>query len=776
MTRPRAGSRLPLWAASCALLAAAGWWASPAAAAGPAAPAHAPEWVALRQRFAEARAARRAARWGGSLPEVVAALEREAEAESSYLDAVAAWLRGGERPAAARAETRLAALDALEAGRESLGHRILDGPLRDDREFLPLRARELGASGEADSGLALLGWPADRRPSRGAGIVRRAAAPVSPSDEAALFVANALSDSLGDRRAARSALWALLGSDPSVASRREARLRLARSLLEDAMPRLALATVAPEEETGGDAALLAADARAGAGDTLDGATRLALIAAPRGLSTADRHALATRAAAWLRGARADSVSEGAWMGLVTALGELGEPEAGLALLRARGRPAPDSAAALVRAEAEASLLGRAKKNDAAAGAYRALLARASLPAPDRARYALGLARALRGAGRFAPMDSAFTNAVALDPGGSAAETAAWERAREWEDRRTPREAAGIYAWARPLVRSPSFAGGVRVHGALAWLRAGAPDSARAFLTAPGATTGDAQFWLGRVALSQADTATARAAFREAWRLSPWSYEGIRAAEELRAAGAWPADSVPFRAERPDPVPRGEGAESPLRVRLLEAIDLLPLAIESLRDCARGQAPDDRVCADALEEHGLFRSVRPARNGVDRARWDFPPAYALEIFAASARETLDPAMLWAIMRQESAYDRTVRSKAGALGLLQLVPATASRLAGHAITADSLVHADVNVRLGARYVRDLTAEMKDPRAILAAYNAGEDVVRRWLRDRGVVDDEWVELIPYRETRDYVKQVYANWRRYEALYQGGDGSPAP
>jgi soluble lytic murein transglycosylase len=75
--------------------------------------------------------------------------------------------------------------------------------------------------------------------------------------------------------------------------------------------------------------------------------------------------------------------------------------------------------------------------------------------------------------------------------------------------------------------------------------------------------------------------------------------------------------------------------------------------------------------------------------------------------------------------------------------------------------------VNVRLGARYVRNLLREFRDPRAVLASYNAGEDAVRRWTRDRRDVDDEWVERIPYRETRDYVKRVYAAWRQYEAIY---------
>jgi soluble lytic murein transglycosylase len=138
-----------------------------------------------------------------------------------------------------------------------------------------------------------------------------------------------------------------------------------------------------------------------------------------------------------------------------------------------------------------------------------------------------------------------------------------------------------------------------------------------------------------------------------------------------------------------------------------------------------------------------------------------------VLTSAGRESLSAPLLWAIMRQESAYRHEVRSKAGALGLLQLLPSTASRLNGAPVTEAGLVDPVVNVRLGARYVGELLEEFGDPRAAMAAYNAGEEAVRRWMRDRPKVDDMWVEMIPYRETRDYVKQVYTIWRRYQALY---------
>jgi soluble lytic murein transglycosylase len=120
-----------------------------------------------------------------------------------------------------------------------------------------------------------------------------------------------------------------------------------------------------------------------------------------------------------------------------------------------------------------------------------------------------------------------------------------------------------------------------------------------------------------------------------------------------------------------------------------------------------------------------------------------------------------------MRQESGYNPTARSRAGALGLLQLMVPTASRLAGRPLIESAVLDPDLNVRLAAMYLRQLAREFGDLRPVAAAYNGGEEAVRRWIAARPRIDDLWVELIPYWETRGYVKQTYAAMRRYEAVY---------
>ncbi len=767
------------------------WSPVPARAAPPpkadrAAPS--PEWVARRDAWNDARRAFRAARWGGTVDEIGAAQSRVERADSAYIASLATWASSdsgaaGPTPlgASRRAALRHATLDLVERGRGNAASAILNGPLRADPALLPLRARSIGLRQSPDSGLALLGWPHDRRmgPDRPIRWDFQGRAPGEIAT-AAHLVAAELADSADDPRAARAALWRLLDhSRPAV--RTLARTRLARSLVDRGEPRLAQEILQEGTFLGerDEEAVLLAELKgslaAALSDTVTGANQLIYAANEGGIPTSVRYAIAMRARDWISGSRADSLTESAWLDLVRILGSVGEAERALSLFARRRVAAPDPPAALARAEVEAGLLARLRRHSESAAAYEKLLGRVDLPRDARARFALGLARARRGMGEFAKMDSAFLLAVSLDSTGATASLAAWERAREWEDRRAPAEAAAVYDWSWRTIRDPSLIPGVVTHGVIAHLRAGTPDSAMKFIT--GRWPVDlSKFWVAQVRFAQGDSAAGYAAYRQVAG-GDWTYEVVRAREELDRKGiAW---------EKPPSAPRGkqtasakEGAsrrramapeaepDAPLAARLLGGTGGTALMVDALRDCSqRDDRPEARTCTNALEELGVFRVGR--QSNVPAERLQYPPAYPDDVLAAAARESLSAALLWAIMRQESAYQRTARSKAGAIGLLQLLPSTAARLNRAAVTEPSLTEADLNVRLGARYIRNLLLEFQDPRAAMAAYNAGEDAVRRWLKDRPRVDDMWVELIPYRETRDYVKQVYSIWRRYEALY---------
>jgi len=758
-------------------------------------------WVPSREAWDRARAAFRDARWSGTFETIAANDAAAARAESLYLGSLESWALAKETqftpPRAGTLEqTRLreGALDLAEDGRSEAALRLLNGPLHDDPLMLPLRARLIGSATTPDSGLAVLDWPPDRRASVSRRIEWDFLGRASGDEiDAARVAAAVLADSAGEPRAERAALWALLGN-PRPAVRSYARIRLARSLIAGGEPRLAGELLASSFGMSDDERLLLsnlrADQAAALRDTLGAVRVLIQGATDTQVTTATRYALATRAARWVRGARVDSLDEDAWMQLVRTLGTIGEGETALSLLRARRTPARTADQTVARAELEASLLARVKRNADAVAAYQRLLARADQARDARSRYALGLARALRATGDFTKMDEAFRLAVSLDPTGATGGQAAWERGREWEDKKTPAEAAAIFNWARPYLRDPTLARGAMQHAAIAWLRVGQPDSARSALAdLPGDDRG---YWLAKIDMARGDTTDAIAGLETVPLADPWSYEAIRSKEELAALGTptgpmlGPKRSESQEAQRASVAhPEAgssqarnletappEGPPVPLAARLYGAIGATELQMDALRDCA--QSNDDvqaRACTDGLEERGIFRVGRS--NLLPWDRLEYPPAYPTQVLRAAQRESVSVALLWAIMRQESAYQRAARSKAGAIGLLQLIPSTASRLNGAPVTEASLTEADLNVRLGARYVRKLLDEFKDPRAVAAAYNAGEDFVRRWMQYRPVVDDFWVELIPYRETRDYVKQVYTIWRRYEALY--GDASPA-
>lgn len=175
-----------------------------------------------------------------------------------------------------------------------------------------------------------------------------------------------------------------------------------------------------------------------------------------------------------------------------------------------------------------------------------------------------------------------------------------------------------------------------------------------------------------------------------------------------------------------------------------------------------------------------------RNGIQAmirvSYWDdlqlrFPLAYA-DTFSTNASElSVAPQLLFAVARQESAFMHDVRSSAGALGLMQLMPATAQETAnrvGMRISNQDLLQPEINIALGSRYLSGLLQNFNGNRALAAAaYNAGPNRVRQWLRQTSeapVPLDIWIETIPFAETRNYVQNVLA----YSVIYGYRMGEP--
>jgi soluble lytic murein transglycosylase len=134
--------------------------------------------------------------------------------------------------------------------------------------------------------------------------------------------------------------------------------------------------------------------------------------------------------------------------------------------------------------------------------------------------------------------------------------------------------------------------------------------------------------------------------------------------------------------------------------------------------------------------------------------------------------VDPLLVAAIIREESQYDRHAVSRVGAIGLMQVMPATANAVAQRhrlpMVTRDDLFDQETNIRIGARYVEQLLGQFAgNVVATIAAYNAGPIVVTNWsAAHRGRSEDEFVEFIPFQETRQYVKRVLRSYKEYRRL----------
>ena len=154
---------------------------------------------------------------------------------------------------------------------------------------------------------------------------------------------------------------------------------------------------------------------------------------------------------------------------------------------------------------------------------------------------------------------------------------------------------------------------------------------------------------------------------------------------------------------------------------------------------------------------------------------YPQAHSHWLDHSTQEFNVSPLLLLAVMRQESAFSTRAKSWASASGLLQIIPSTGRKIAA-ALNMDtydfqSLQNPEVNIRFGAWYLKELLTKFKN-HIILAigSYNAGPNAVSRWVQLRkNISTDEFVEEIPYRQTRHYIRKVIGNLSVYEELYKG-------
>jgi len=292
---------------------------------------------------------------------------------------------------------------------------------------------------------------------------------------------------------------------------------------------------------------------------------------------------------------------------------------------------------------------------------------------------------------------------------------------------------------------------------------------------------DALYWQARALDKAGDTDAARAQLAALREKSPAGYFGWWVDDRIgppRTRPAYPRANERAAGTRAMPSLGGVAAYHYGRGQILASLGLPSDAVREFAAVEDVTGPDPFLL-DAYRDAGAWNAlvrtgIRLQQNG--QAGYEdalYPQPYAAEFARAAGRAGIDPLLLVAMARQESLFDPAALSPAGARGVLQLMPGTATLVAGQPVSPDSLNDPSLNIDLGVRYLDGLL-ERFDGRIVLAvaAYNAGPEAVDRWIaRAPDASGDEFVERISYRETRDYVKAVLRNYRAYHLLYGDRD-----
>lgn len=298
------------------------------------------------------------------------------------------------------------------------------------------------------------------------------------------------------------------------------------------------------------------------------------------------------------------------------------------------------------------------------------------------------------------------------------------------------------------------------------------------------------------ALQDGDRLHALARWADVARTQPLSYPALVARARLKEYGG----AIPVMIE-----PAESGSLEPLAFELPAPADMLHRigfdaeAEEALKEhepAVTAKFPTRRTEALCTAYAQLDRAKRryqlsqqfqttqimTAPGGKNRIAWEcvFPEPYAGSVRPAAAAARIEPELVWSVMRQESAFDPDVVSPARAVGLMQLLPETATKTAAsaHLKHDDSkLVSPAQSIMLGSLYLRELLDKLHQNTTLsVAAYNAGPEAIQRWLgHAKGETLDVFVEAIPFVETRGYVARVMGNLARYGYLDRGEPGVPA-
>lgn len=313
---------------------------------------------------------------------------------------------------------------------------------------------------------------------------------------------------------------------------------------------------------------------------------------------------------------------------------------------------------------------------------------------------------------------------------------------------------------------------------------------------------NALYWRGRMAEEEGDKKLARAYYQKLAENYRYYYYANLARERLPKMGDESADP-PVLENLPPPMAPSHDWETPAeniraqKAQLLANAALYDFAVAEMQAASAGSPPwEAKSVAEIFNEQGSYiRAIETLKRAVPgyfaaeipqipRPVWEslFPRPFWEELKRDSTANRLDPHLVASLIRQESEFNPGAISPANAMGLMQLLPTVGKGMAKEMkirhFSSDQLLVADTNLRLGTRYFRHIVDHYDGQvEYALAAYNAGIDRVNDWRKNGNFADvEEFVESIPFTETRDYVQAIMRNAVIYKLLYSKGWTSVYP
>jgi len=362
----------------------------------------------------------------------------------------------------------------------------------------------------------------------------------------------------------------------------------------------------------------------------------------------------------------------------------------------------------------------------------------------------------------------------------------------------------IDAYRELQTRFPNGARTAYAHWKIAWLglRQNRNDEAKKefenhiALYPTSAEVPNALYWRGRLAEEDGEPAKARAYYQklsDRFRNYYYAELGRQRMRAIKTTGEPVHYAILDRIPAFAP-PKIEDDDPPTenlryqKAQLLANGALVDLAVRELQAAAAedegGWAPAET--ARIYQEIGRYdRAIQAMKRTVPnyfalelpelpKSYWEalFPKPYWDDLRRYSEQNSLDPYLVASLIRQESEFNPGAISRANAVGLMQLLPSTAKKVAKDEkvknFNANQLLSPNMNMQLGTRYFRGMVDKFGAFEYALAAYNAGDDRVKDWLGQGKYRDpQEFVESIPFTETREYVQAIMRNANVYRQLY---------